>query len=116
MTRPWQKQFNKTGDMRKKVVLGLLSRGVGSGKSLKLNEEGGITPYTPEQVEKYRQVDLITLPQMVPGTNCGNCTYFKEQKTGEFALCKHPKVLEPVTERMCCALWDNRGVKRSWEE
>ncbi len=57
------------------------------------------------------QADFITLPASVQGTNCMNCQYEEGGK------CGHPKLtgLE-VTERDCCAYWDNPGATREWRE
>ena len=55
------------------------------------------------------KVDLITLPEAIKGTNCGNCEYM------DSGYCDNPKVDQKVNERMCCALWDNKDVRRSWE-
>lgn len=59
-----------------------------------------------------KHADLITLPKDVPGTNCSNCRFVKKSKDGAF--CEHEKVQLPVTPRMCCKYWDNKGVKRPW--
>lgn len=55
-----------------------------------------------------KRVDLIVLP--VAGTNCGNCRWF-DAKEG---YCENKKVKQPVTDKMCCSLWDNDKVKRPW--
>lgn len=57
-----------------------------------------------------KKVDLIVLP--VSGTNCGNCKFVDKGKDGMY--CDNPKVKQPVTAHLCCALWDNDGVKRPW--
>lgn len=61
-------------------------------------------------LERAKRVDLITLPEGITGTNCFNCKYIKD------SYCVHPEVDQPVTERMCCALWDAEGTKRAWEK
>lgn len=64
---------------------------------------------SPGSINRARNTDLITLPEGVKGTNCGNCMYVQE------GYCIHPEVDQPVTERMCCALWDHSEAIRSWE-
>ena len=59
-----------------------------------------------------KRVDLIVLPNGVPGTNCANCKFVSQGPQG--MLCKNPRVMQPVGPRMCCALWDNAGVVRPW--
>lgn len=70
----------------------------------------GYVPGTDMEVAK--KVDLIVLPQGVPGTNCSNCKYAKP--AGQALACQHPKVKQNVTPRNCCALWDNQAVARPW--
>ena len=50
------------------------------------------------------KADLITLPG-------GSKEEVKNRK-----FCSHPKINVFVTERMCCAYWDNEGVKRPWKK
>jgi len=66
---------------------------------------GGIVP---SNIKRAKRVDLITLPEDVKGTNCGNCKWINE------GFCTHPEVKMHVNDRMCCAEWDNKGVKRPW--
>ncbi len=67
-----------------------------------LNEQGGIDPDNDEEMEKAKTADLITLPG---GTE-------NEVKTKRF--CNNEKIQMFVTARMCCAYWDNKGVRRPW--
>jgi hypothetical protein len=67
-----------------------------------LNEQGGLDPKTPEEMEKAKKADLITLPG-------GTKTDANNEK-----FCNHPKIRMFVTARMCCGYWDNAGVKRPW--
>ena len=77
------------------------------------NHQGGFDPQTPEQMAKWKAVDLITLPSDVTGTNCSNCMHVsKQQGTG---YCTHPEIQDFITQDMCCAKWNNKGVKRLWE-
>jgi hypothetical protein len=62
-----------------------------------------------EDLKKAKNVDLITLPPSITGTNCSNCEYFKDN------FCINEKVNQPVTKRECCALWDAKGTIRAWE-
>lgn len=86
----------------------------GLGKPIpeKKNAQGGFDPTSKEQIKKFKKVDLITLP--VEGTNCGNCMFMVKVDKG-VGWCNHKEVLEYVTPRMCCALWNNTDVKRQWE-
>ena len=63
------------------------------------------------KLDRAKAVDLITLPEGITGTNCGNCQFFDKEK----AFCNNEKVNQAVTSRMCCALWNAPGVKRAWQ-
>lgn len=82
----------------------------------------GYKSLTPDELERAKRVDLITLPPDVTGTNCGNCKWFDQGYTRSTpkqmidAQCEHPKIKLPVTDRMCCAEWDNDQVEREWEK
>ncbi len=67
-----------------------------------LNEQGGIDPKSDENMEKAKTADLITLP----GSSKN------EVETKRF--CNNEKIEMFVTARMCCAYWDNEGVRRPW--
>lgn len=67
-----------------------------------LNDEGGIDPVNPEEMERAKSADLITLP----GGSKADATSKK--------LCCNEEIDMNVTVRMCCANWDNVGVKRPW--
>jgi hypothetical protein len=77
--------------------------------AVKKNSQGGVVP---QDLESAKKVDLITLPEDVPGTNCFNCKWI--EKKGDVGHCKHPKVDQMVNDRNCCSLWDNSGVERPW--
>jgi hypothetical protein len=69
------------------------------------------------QLERAKEADLITLPENVEGTNCGNCKFFSGHGNNfGTGMCIHPRVSQKVTARDCCALWDAPGTKRKWEE
>ncbi len=69
-----------------------------------LNDEGGIDPKTQEEMQKAKEADLITLP----GGSKSDATSKK--------MCYNEKIKMYVTERMCCAYWDNKAVKRPWKK
>lgn len=69
-----------------------------------LNDQGGIDPANPEEMQRAQTADLITLP--------GGS---KEDVSGK-KFCTHLKIQMYVTERMCCGYWDNAGVKRPWKK
>lgn len=70
-----------------------------------------------DEISRARKADLITLPEGVKGTNCGNCQFVKitnaEQGNG---FCTHPLLQQNVTNRMCCIYWDTPGTERVWEQ
>ncbi len=69
-----------------------------------LNEEGGIDPKNPQEMERAKKADLITLPG-------------GEKSDGKIKkACGHPQIQMFVTARMCCAYWDNKRVKRPWKK
>jgi hypothetical protein len=67
---------------------------------------------TPE-MQRAKNVDLVTLPKGISGTNCANCRFI--EKSG---FCGHPDVKQQISDppRMCCAKWDAVGTKRAWED
>ena len=69
-----------------------------------LNEEGGINPKNKEEMERAKKADLITLPG-------GSKADSKDKR-----FCSHAEIRMYVTERMCCAYWDNEEVKRPWKK
>jgi len=77
-----------------------------------MNVQGGVDPVDQGALARAARTDLVTLPLDVEGTNCGNCRFV----TGgnPIAFCLHPSVWQAVTARMCCALWDATGTRRSW--
>ena len=68
-----------------------------------LNNEGGIGPGNPEEMERAEKADLITLPG-------GSKTDASNKR-----FCCNKAVDMYVTARMCCAYWDNEAVKRPWK-
>jgi hypothetical protein len=69
-----------------------------------LNDQGGLDPKTPEEMQRAEKADLITLP----GGSKADATNKK--------FCSHEKIKMFVTARMCCGYWDNSGVKRPWKK
>lgn len=78
---------------------------------LKQNSLGGIYDDNPQALVRAKEVDLLTLPKKVTGTNCFNCQFINHIQYGK-GMCSHPKVKQMVNGRMCCALWSN---KESWK-
>lgn len=66
-----------------------------------VNENGGLKAPSKEYLKMSKEVDLATLPGKATVTEKG--------------FCDHDKVMEWVTERMCCALWDGEGTKREFK-
>jgi hypothetical protein len=63
-----------------------------------------LTQETTKKIERAKKADLITLP----GGSKADATNKK--------LCYNEQVKMNVTVRMCCAYWDNIGVKRPWKK
>jgi hypothetical protein len=66
-----------------------------------LNSNGGLKPTSEAYIDMAKHVDLVSLP--------GKATV----KTKAF--CDHEDVQDFVTERMCCAYWDNEDAKRDFK-
>jgi uncharacterized protein YaaR (DUF327 family) len=66
-----------------------------------LNENGGLKPTSEAYVAMAKHADLITLP--------GKATVKVK------AYCNHEDINDFVTERMCCAYWDNKEAKRPFK-
>jgi hypothetical protein len=76
------------------------------------DDQGGLIPTDKERA---KDVDFITLPDGVPGTNCGNCLYVRKIDGRRQKHCVHPKVDMPVNNRNCCKHWDAYGTGRHFE-
>ena len=72
--------------------------------SKELNSDGGIDPKNAEAMDRAEKADLITLP--------GGSKADASSKR----FCYNKKIEMYVTARMCCAYWDNDGVKRPWKK
>lgn len=51
-----------------------------------------------------KKAGLITLPEDVKGTNCGNCKFFNK------GFCGHQEVSQPVLKSQCCDYWYRLGT------
>lgn len=66
-----------------------------------LNQFGGITATTQSDKKNARAADIITMPgKKLPTTK---------------HMCNNPNVMQWVTERMCCNLWDHPGLIRNFD-
>lgn len=74
---------------------------------LKENELGGINEMDQPALHRAKEVDLITLPASIHGTNCYNCKWISSHRTDEKGMCTHSRVRQYVNGRMCCILWTN---------
>jgi dephospho-CoA kinase len=66
-----------------------------------LNENGGLKAPNESYIKMAKHADLVTLP--------GKATVNMK------AFCGHEDIQDFVTERMCCAYWDGKGVKREFK-
>lgn len=90
---------------------------------MSLNRNGGVVTETRSDLLRAKKADLITLPKRIEGTNCGNCVFFSEgdiikktvQSDIQLGQCNHPAIAQAVSDRMCCAAWDQTGAIRAWE-
>ncbi len=69
-----------------------------------VGDHGGIDPKDESEMERAKRADLITLPG------------WSREDARSKRMCMHPEVQMYVTERMCCAFWDNTEVRRPWEK
>ncbi len=72
--------------------------------SLELNNEGGINPKNDEEMSRAETADLITLS----GGSKADVSIKR--------FCFNKKIEMYVTDRMCCAFWDNENVNRPWKK
>jgi len=66
-----------------------------------LNKYGGLNPPNKEYIAMSKRVDLVTLPG--------------KDTVKEKGFCYHKDINDWVTERMCCAKWDGKGVIRDYK-
>lgn len=64
-----------------------------------------------DRIKRAKQSDLVVLPKEITGTNCFNCKFIERSNDGQ-GFCNNDKVLQNVTERMCCCFWDADGTTR----
>lgn len=83
---------------------------------LEKNDDNGINDLDKDALDRAKKADLVTLPEDVKGTNCYNCRWISKDKKAYGAMCVNKKVKQYVNARMCCALWDARGVYRPFEK
>ena len=84
-------------------------------KPVDKNDRGGLDPKGDAQIRKFKQVDLITLPQGVAGANCFNCEYIEiTDRSKGIGFCKHKEVQEWVTKKMLCPKWSHPDLIRYW--
>jgi hypothetical protein len=99
-------------------VVRLVSQSQGRPEPILLDEEilealGEIDDnlHAPDsEIERAEAADLISIPDDVDGTRCGNCLHF----VGGY--CNHPEVRQPVEEKDCCNHWDHPGTLRPWQD
>lgn len=78
------------------------------GEEDKIKKDG----YSGDALLKVAHAELVTFPNDVPGSNCANCKYQKDNE------CHHPLMgvqLLDGAEKMCCDYWDHEGTKH-WGE
>lgn len=80
-------------------------------KMLKWNDQGGVDPRTPEDLQAAEAAGLKTLPTEVEGASCGTCVHFRalNPELGS-GFCTNPGVKQDVTNRMFCTLWEHPGA------
>jgi len=78
----------------------------------KVDDQGGLMP-TDEG--RAKEADLITLPEGIRGTNCGNCLFVRAIEGRRQKHCIHPEVDMPVNDRNCCKFWDAYGTGRHFK-
>lgn len=82
-------------------------------EKIEFNELGGIYTERKEELKRAKEVDLVTLPRDITGTNCFNCKWIRG-KQKYHGYCSHPKVAQDVNNRMCCILWSRTGEYREF--
>jgi hypothetical protein len=102
--RTWQEHADAKGKVPSHLPL----------KPLETNNQGGFDPQTQAQIKRFKHVDLITLPENIEGTHCGNCSFVRS--SDDVGFCTHSEIQDWVNKRMCCKYWNHEGVRRSWEK
>lgn len=80
-------------------------------KLLKWNDNGGVDPREPEEMQAAQAAQLVTLPPDVEGAKCGTCIHFRPitQEMGH-GFCTNPMIKMDVTDHMHCINWSHPGV------
>jgi len=80
-------------------------------KMLKWNDNGGVDPRQPEELQAAQAARLVTLPPDVEGAKCGTCIHFRPitQELGH-GFCTNPEIKMDVTDHMHCVNWTHPGV------
>lgn len=78
------------------------------------NDNGGIEDHNKGALERAKNVDLITFPKSISGTNCFNCQWIRDKDKG-IGYCFNKDVKQHVSGRMCCNNWNNDGTLRAWK-
>lgn len=76
------------------------SKGAKAMEGQKLNEQGGTTPPDKDKMKLAKTADLVTLPG--------------KAKPTIVMWCQNKKVDQAISDRMCCAYWDNPGAYRAF--
>lgn len=80
------------------------------------NKLGGVNDTDSKALERAKKSDLVTLPEDVDGTNCYNCKWISQHRRENYSFCTHPSIRQNVNGRMCCVLWDAKGVYRPYKQ
>lgn len=80
-------------------------------KLLKWNDNGGVDPREPEEMQAAQASQLVTLPPDVEGASCGTCIHFRPitEEMGH-GFCTNPMIKMDVTDHMHCVNWSHPGV------
>ncbi len=85
---------------------------------MNFDRNGGVIPPTKSDLQRAKNVDLVTLPKDMCGTRCDLCKFYDEMKDANLPVgvgwCIHESVDQLVSDRQCCALFDCSGIIRSW--
>lgn len=79
------------------------------------NPLGGVNDLDQGAVKRAKEVDLLTFPKRISGTNCFNCRWIGN-KQNDIGYCTNPKVKQYVNARMCCAIWDTVDSYRPYKK
>lgn len=57
------------------------------------------------ELAKAKKSVLITMPDDIEGTNCGNCKFFEKE-----GFCNNEAMMLRVHAKQCCNYWDRKGT------